>query len=92
MRLLEPAGSASKRGHDGGDHSAWGCVAGWGNQGKNAGWPSSRHPGSDDSQANAKDLMEIPQHLREGMVFHELQIIMDALEIALVPPQAVGGK
>ncbi|NLJ26715.1 endopeptidase La [Desulforhabdus amnigena] len=43
-------------------------------------------------QANAKDLMEIPQHLREGMVFHELQIIMDALEIALVPPQAVGGK
>jgi hypothetical protein len=36
--------------------------------------------------------MEIPQHLREGMVFHELQIIMDALEIALVPPQAVGGK
>ncbi|GKT10176.1 endopeptidase La [Desulforhabdus sp. TSK] len=38
-------------------------------------------------QANARDLVDIPQSLREGMVFHELQLIMEALNIALVPRQ-----
>ncbi len=34
-------------------------------------------------QANAKDLVDVPTHLREGMVFHELQVIAEALEVAL---------
>ncbi len=34
-------------------------------------------------QANAKDLVDIPTHLREGMVIHELQLIGEALQLAL---------
>jgi len=40
-------------------------------------------------QANAKDLVDIPKHLREGMIFRELQVISEALELALLPPKAV---
>jgi ATP-dependent Lon protease len=36
-------------------------------------------------QANAKDLVDIPKHLREDMVFHELQLISDALKLTLLP-------
>jgi ATP-dependent Lon protease len=39
--------------------------------------------------ANAKDLVDIPEHLREGMVFHELQVISEALELALKPAKSV---
>ncbi len=34
---------------------------------------------------NARDLVDIPKHLREGMVFHELQTMSEALELALEP-------
>ena len=34
-------------------------------------------------QANAKDLVDVPTHLREGMVFHELQVISEALPLAM---------
>jgi ATP-dependent Lon protease len=36
-------------------------------------------------QANAKDLVDIPGHLREGMIFHTLQLISEALELTLKP-------
>jgi ATP-dependent Lon protease len=36
-------------------------------------------------QANAKDLVDVPKHLRDGMVFHELQVLSDALALALKP-------
>jgi ATP-dependent Lon protease len=41
-------------------------------------------------QANAKDLVDIPEHLRNGMTFHELNLISEALAMALMParPQA----
>ncbi|NTU48062.1 MAG: endopeptidase La, partial [Syntrophobacteraceae bacterium] len=37
---------------------------------------------------NAKDLVDIPGHLRSDMVFHELQLISEALELALEPPES----
>jgi len=36
-------------------------------------------------QINAKDLVDIPKELREGMTFHELQITSEALKLALEP-------
>jgi ATP-dependent Lon protease len=38
---------------------------------------------------NAKDLVDIPDHLREGMTFHELQLNWDALGLAMKAPQSV---
>jgi len=38
-------------------------------------------------QANGRDLVDVPEHLREGMTFHELQLIGDALKLALDPSQ-----
>lgn len=38
---------------------------------------------------NAKDLVDIPDHLREGMTFHELQLNCEALGLALKAPQPV---
>ncbi len=38
-------------------------------------------------QANAKDLVDIPKHLQEGMTFREAQIISELLECALEPAQ-----
>ena len=37
---------------------------------------------------NAKDLVDIPGHLRSDMVFHELQLISEALELALEPRES----
>lgn len=37
---------------------------------------------------NAKDLVDIPVHLRSDMVFRELQVISEALELALEPLQS----
>jgi ATP-dependent Lon protease len=37
-------------------------------------------------QANVKDLVDIPEHLRKGMVFHEMQSIGDVLKLALLEP------
>ena len=43
-------------------------------------------------QANLKDLVDIPEHLRKGMVFHETHSIGEALKLALtVPGQGEGG-
>ncbi len=39
--------------------------------------------------ANIKDLVDIPKHLREGMTFHELQVISDALDLALAPAEGI---
>ncbi|MDY0039741.1 MAG: endopeptidase La, partial [Desulforhabdus sp.] len=36
-------------------------------------------------QHNAKDLVDIPSHLRKDMTFHEIQITSDALKLALQP-------
>lgn len=38
-------------------------------------------------QANAKDLVDIPRHLQEGMTFREAQIISELLDCALEPAQ-----
>jgi ATP-dependent Lon protease len=42
-------------------------------------------------QFNAKDLVDIPSHLREGMVIHELQLISEALPLALKGGQGGDG-
>jgi ATP-dependent Lon protease len=34
-------------------------------------------------QANAKDLVDIAEHLREGMTFHEVQVISEVLDLTL---------
>lgn len=36
-------------------------------------------------QANAKDLIDIPPHLRKDVTFHELQVISEALKLTLRP-------
>lgn len=36
-------------------------------------------------QQNAKDLIDIPSHLRDNLIFHELQLISDALRLTLKP-------
>jgi ATP-dependent Lon protease len=41
-------------------------------------------------QANAKDLVDIPEHLRNGMRFHELNLISEALVMALAPARTLG--
>ncbi|MHC1743484.1 MAG: endopeptidase La [Syntrophobacteraceae bacterium] len=38
-------------------------------------------------QTNAKDLVDIPKHLQEGMTFREVQTISELLECALEPTQ-----
>jgi ATP-dependent Lon protease len=43
-------------------------------------------------QANVKDLVDIPEHLRKGMVFHEMHSIGEALKLTLTAPrQGEGG-
>lgn len=36
-------------------------------------------------QANAKDLSDIPKHLRENITFHKIQLISEAFETCLLP-------
>jgi ATP-dependent Lon protease len=42
-------------------------------------------------QVNAKDLVDIPSHLRKGMVIHELQLISEALPLALTGEPTADG-
>ncbi len=42
-------------------------------------------------QANVKDIVDIAEHLRKGMVFHEMQSIGEVLKLALSAGQGAGG-
>jgi ATP-dependent Lon protease len=43
-------------------------------------------------QANVKDLVDIAEHLRRGMVFHEMQSIGEALKLALAEQGEGNGR
>ncbi len=40
---------------------------------------------------NERDLVEIPEHLKEGLTFHLVDSVDEVLELALLPPEKPGG-